>query len=322
MGKKLDATALINGFKGQDILSIAQFDQPRLFLIFALAKQMKQLLLKNKSSDLLEKTITTLLFFEPSSRTFSSFAAAARRLNGTTIDILNPSQTSSVAKGESFSDTIRALETNTDCIVIRHPEIGSAQKAADAAFFVPIINAGDGAGEHPTQALMDLFTIYEHHNTLQGLTGVIAGDLLNGRTVHSLLKGLSLFEKNTIYLLSSKQLRIPRVDWLHFQNKGLKIVEIEKESDIPKNAHFWYWTRVQTERFKNTDVKKIPEHPVITTTVLELAGRQTIIMHPLPRIDEIHPDVDRDPRAMYFRSQIQNGLPIRMVLLSLVLGKI
>ena len=165
--------------------------------------------------------IATLLFYEPSSRTRGSFDAATKQLGGQTIVVENPQQFSSVAKGESFGDTIKTFEAYCDIIVLRHPEVGSALKAARAAQFVPIINAGDGIGEHPTQALLDLYTIYEKIGTLSGIKGLFVGDIKNGRTVHSLLKGLSLYKNNTVYLLSPEQLKLQRPLFEQLTGSGL-----------------------------------------------------------------------------------------------------
>ncbi len=310
-------------FKGKDILSLDQFDIPSLQKLFQLTKQMAEIAKKAQPSKLLAGNIVTLLFYEPSSRTFGSFAAAIKRLGGQTVEIIDPTHFSSVSKGETFEDTIRVFEAYCNVIVLRHPQTGSAKIAAGAATHVPIINAGDGTGEHPTQALLDLYTIYEKFGRLDNLIGVLAGDMLNGRTVKSLIRGLALYPKNTIYLLSPKELALSKEDSTNFQNRGIKLVEIESEKDIPKNAHFWYWTRVQKERFKNIkDYEKVKNRFVVTIKLLhERGNKNLILMHPLPRVGEILTEVDSDPRAAYLRSQIRNGMYIRMALLALILGK-
>lgn len=315
----------LNGiFKGQDILSLKQFDQKSLKKLFKHTATMAKIAKDAKPSDILKGNIVTLIFYEPSSRTFGSFAASIKQLGGQTIEIQNPQQFSSVAKGETLEDTIRTFEAYTDAIVIRHPQVGAAAQAAEAAKIVPIINAGDGVGEHPTQALLDLYTIYEKFGRLDNLTGVMAGDLLNGRTVHSLLTGLSLFKKNIINLLSPTNLRLTRADFLYFQHQGLTLHEISSEKELPKDADFWYWTRVQKERFKDLSEYEKVKHSFIVTPELmkKYASKDMILMHPLPRVGEITTDVDADPRAVYLRSEIRNGMYIRMALLALVLGKI
>ncbi|MBI2036243.1 aspartate carbamoyltransferase [Candidatus Microgenomates bacterium] len=311
-------------FKGKDILSLDQFDIASLQKLFKLTKQMAEIAKKSKPSKLLAGNIVTLLFYEPSSRTFGSFAAAIKQLGGQTVEILDPQHFSSVYKGETFEDTIRVFEAYCDAIVIRHPQVGSAQAAADIASFAPIINAGDGPHEHPTQALLDLYTIYERFKKLDHLIGVVAGDMLYGRTVKSLIRGLALYKANTVYLLSPDKLRLSKEDFANFQKRHIKLIQIESEQDIPKNAHFWYWTRVQKERFTNLkDYEKVKNKFVLTPKLIkERAGAQTIFMHPLPRVGEISPKVDSNPRAVYLRSQIRNGMYIRMALLALILGKI
>jgi len=311
-----------SNFKNKDILSLDQFSPSDLKKLFTLTKKMKTIAVNAKPSDILKGTITILLFFEPSSRTFGSFSAAIQQLGGSVIAFQGMGN-SSAAKGETLEDTIRVFEGYSDAIVIRHSEVGTAQKAANAATLVPIINAGDGIGEHPTQGLLDMATIYEKHGRLDNLTGVFAGDLLNGRTLHSTIRGLSLFKNNTLYLLSPKQLQLSREHYNEFTQRGLKLIEITNEKDIPANADFWYWTRVQKERFKSlADYEKVKNKFIVTKKLMkERAGKETIIMHPLPRVGEIESDVDDDRRAVYLRNQIRNGMYVRMALLALILGK-
>lgn len=311
-------------FKGRDILSLDQFSSQDINLILKHARKMKDIACMAKPSDILKGNIVALIFYEPSSRTFGSFSAAVKQLGGQTIDIQDPQHFSSVAKGETLEDTIRVFEAYSDAIVIRHPVVGTAKKAADAAKFVPILNAGDGIGEHPTQGLLDIATVYEKFGKLNNLTGVAAGDIFNGRTIKSFMKGLSLFPNNTIYLLSPKELQLSRDDFNYLTKRGLKLIEITSEKDLPRNADFWYWTRVQKERFADLkDYEKVKNKFIVTKKLVkEFAGKDTIIMHPLPRVGEIDIDVDDDPRAVYLRSQIRNGHYVRMALMALVLGKI
>lgn len=309
-------------FTGTDVLSLDQFNPDDLGRLFGLAAKMKGIVKKQMPSDILAGTITTLLFYEPSSRTFGSFAAAIKRLGGQTIEIQDPQTFSSVSKGETLEDTIRVFEAYSDAIVIRHGQQGTAQKAADAAS-VPIINAGDGIGEHPTQGLLDLCTIYEKYGRLDNLTGVFAGDILNGRTLHSTIRGLSLYPGNKLYLLSPQELRLSREHFREFTTRGVDLIEITSEKDMPDKADFWYWTRVQKERFASlADYEKVKNKFIVTMPLItDKAGANTIIMHPLPRVGEIEAAVDADPRAVYLRSQIRNGMYIRMALMALVLGK-
>ncbi len=310
-------------FKGKDILSLDQFSPKDIDKLFRLTDKMREIGKNAKPSDILSGNIVTLIFYEPSSRTFGSFAAAVKQLSGQTVEIQDPQHFSSVSKGETLEDTIRVFESYCDAIVIRHKEVGTAQKAADAAEFVPILNAGDGIGEHPTQGLLDLCTIDEKFGKLDGLTGVLAGDLLNGRTIHSLIRGLSLYKNNTLYLLSPDELRLSKEDFDNFASRGVKLIEIQSENDIPKDANFWYWTRVQKERFASLEeYEKVKNRFVVTQQLLnDRAGKDCILMHPLPRVGEILPEVDKDPRAVYLRSEVRNGMYIRMALLALILGK-
>ncbi len=310
-------------FYGKDIVSLAQFAAEDLFLVFELSRQMKRVALSGESSQILAGKIISLLFFEPSSRTFGSFASAVKRLGGQTIDIQNPEAVTSVKKGETFEDTIQVFEAYSDAIILRHPQSGAAQRAAVTAQFVPVINAGDGTNEHPTQTLLDLFTLYEQFGRLDHLTGLLAGDALNSRTMHSLMRGLSLFEKNTLYVLAPDRLRLTRDDFVDFRSRGIELIEIGSERDIPRDCHFWYWTRIQKERFSSQEeYEEIVEEKFVVTPELltRYASKDMILMDPLPRVGTIDPAVDSDKRAVYLRSQIRNGLYTRMALLALVLS--
>ena len=317
--KKIDGN-----FKNKDILSLDQFSTQDLKTLFKHTEKMKTIASKAQPSEILKGNIVTLLFYEPSSRTFGSFGSAVKQLGGQTIDIINPQQFSSVAKGENLEDTIRVFEAYGDAIVIRHPVLGTAKRAAEAAQFVPILNAGDGNGEHPTQALLDLYTLYERFGRLDNLTGVMAGDPLNSRTIHSLIEGLSLYKNNTLYLLSPIELQLTRTDVEKYKKKGVRIIEINDVSDIPGNADFWYWTRVQKERFTDLQAyEKVKDSFYLTKELVgKHAGKNTVFLDPLPRVGKIDMRVDEDVRALYLRTQIRNGMYIRMALIALVLGKI
>ncbi len=322
---KMQAGAKIeNDFKGKDILSLDQFDPQSLTTLFSAINTLAPIAKEKRPSDILKGNIVTLLFFEPSSRTYGSFSGAIKRLGGQTIDVQDPQKVSSVAKGETLSDTIKVFESYCDAIVIRHPEIGAPMKAAEAAFFVPVINAGDGTNEHPTQALMDLYTLHKRFGRLDNLTALMAGDILNGRTVHSLLKGLSHYKNNTVYLLSPEKLKLPKENFDDLTNRGVKLIEITSEKDIPKDAHFWYWTRVQKERFSDlVEYEKLKHSFIVTPELLNTYGNKyMVLMHPLPRVGEITEAVDSDPRAIYLTDQLRNGKYMRMALMALVLGKI
>ncbi|HTI15626.1 MAG TPA: aspartate carbamoyltransferase [Dictyobacter sp.] len=312
-------------FKGKDIVSFDQFSTEDIDILFDVARQMKRIVINNEPSHILEGLLVSLLFYEPSSRTFGSFAAAVKRLGGQTLEILNPEMVSSVSKGETFEDTIRVFEAYSNAIVLRHKIPGAARLAAGVAEFLPVINAGDGNNEHPTQTLLDLYTLYEHFGRLDNLTGLLAGDALNSRTMHSLIRGLSLYKNNTLYVLSPQSLRLSREDMVTFQNRGIRIIEISREQDIPRDCHFWYWTRVQRERFRTQEAWQDAQKEIVIATpnLLDMyAGKDTILMDPLPRVESVDPAVDADERAVYLRSQIRNGVYTRMALLALVLGRL
>ncbi|MBV9688183.1 MAG: aspartate carbamoyltransferase [Ktedonobacteraceae bacterium] len=317
-------TAITSDFKGKDIISLDQFSAEDIQTLFAVTGKMKQLVLNHESSQLLAGYMVSLLFFEPSSRTFGSFASAIKRLGGQTLDIQNPETVTSTSKGESFEDTIRVFEAYSDAIVLRHRLAGAAKQAATAAQFVPVINAGDGTNEHPTQTLLDLYTLYEQFGRLDSLSGLLVGDVYNSRTIHSLIRGLSLFRNNTLYLLSPTQLRLTRGDFAYLSAQGVKLIEISSEKDIPRECHFWYWTRVQKERFASPDEyhSAVQSSFIVTPHLLhDYAKQDMILMDPLPRVGTIDPAVDGDERAVYLKSQIRNGLYTRMALLALILGK-
>ncbi|HEX7542850.1 MAG TPA: aspartate carbamoyltransferase [Patescibacteria group bacterium] len=306
-------------FFGKNIISLDQFDQKSIELLFRQVIKIKKTSTK-KLLKILSGKIVALLFFEPSTRTFSSNSSAVKRLGGQTIEHQNPMHNSSVVKGETIEDTIKIIEQYSDAIVIRHPQVGTAEKAAKAAS-IPVINAGDGIGEHPTQALLDMFTIYEKHGHLNNIKGLVVGDLLNGRTVHSLIRGLSIFSNNTLYLLSPKQLRLSKKDLEETKKRKIKLIEIKSFEEIPADCHFWYWTRVQKERFADKhEYEKLKLRFILTKKLVEeRAGKNTLIMHSLPRVGEIETAVDSDQRAVYLTIEAKNGMYVRMALFSLIL---
>ncbi len=315
---------LIHGdFTGKDILSLEQFSADDIRTVFDVTREMKRIAVNNIPSSRLAGHLLSLLFFEPSSRTFGSFCAATKYLGGQTLDIQNPETVTSVYKGETFEDTIQVFEAYSSAIVLRHKLAGAAKRAAEVAS-IPVINAGDGNNEHPTQTLLDLYTLYERFGRLDNLKGLLVGDLLNSRTLHSLMRGLALFPNNTVYLLAPQRLRLPGDDILSLSARGIRIVEISSEEDIPRDCDFWYWTRIQKERFATLDdYQHVSQQSFVATPELlaRYASKDMILMDPLPRVGTIDPAVDRDQRAVYLRSQIRNGLYTRMALLALVLGR-
>lgn len=315
--------AIEGNFYGKDIVSLDQFAVEDLYAVFRLALHMKKLVQSSEPSHLLAGKIVSLLFFEPSSRTFGSFASAVKRLGGQTLDIQNPEMVTSVNKGETFEDTIRVFEAYSDALVLRHPRSGAARAAAATAQLVPVVNAGDGTNEHPTQTLLDLCTLYEQFGRLDGLTGLLAGDALHSRTMHSLMRGLSLFPNNRLYILAPHTLRLSRDDYVHITSRGVEVIELSSEREIPPDCHFWYWTRIQKERFSSLEEyqRLAAEKFVVTPELLTRhASSDMILMDPLPRVGTIDPAVDQDSRAVYLRSQIRNGLYTRMALLALILS--
>lgn len=315
---RMAANRVDNGFYGQDILSVSQFDRNKLDFIFGVGEEMRMLVERFGSADLLQGKILANLFYEPSTRTSSSFMAAMLRLGGQVIPINNV-QYSSVTKGESLPDTVRTLESYSDVIVIRHPEVGSAAIAAHYSS-KPIINAGDGVGEHPTQALLDLFTISEALGTIGGLKIAMVGDLKFGRTVHSLTKLLVNYPVEFVFV-SPEILRMPK-DVLDVVNStGHSYQETEDVHDCISDVDVLYVTRVQKERFTDLAVyEELKDHYVVDPALMSKAKERMIVMHPLPRINEISYAIDNDPRAAYF-DQMRNGMYIRMALLAAVLGK-
>jgi aspartate carbamoyltransferase catalytic subunit len=305
-------------FYGKDILLVNQFSRSDLEYIFAVAHEMREMVARVGSFDLLKGKILTNLFYEPSTRTSSSFTSAMERLGGSVIPI-NEVRYSSVSKGESLPDTIRTLDCYADIIVLRHPEIGSAALAARYAR-KPIINAGDGVGEHPTQALLDLFTILEELDEVDGLTVTMLGDLKYGRTVHSLARLLSLFNFKINYV-SPDILRMPAEIISELEEKDCKQSEYNTLDEVVADTDVLYVTRVQKERFEQpSDYDLVKGAFVITPDTMEQAKERMVVMHPLPRVGEISMEVDDDPRAAYFR-QMEYGMYVRMALLAMVLGK-
>lgn len=302
----------------QHILSVKQFTERDLAAVFEVAEEMRMMVERVGSFDLLKGKVLAILFYEPSTRTSSSFIAAIQRLGGSMIPI-NEVRYSSVAKGESLPDTIRTLEAYADVIVLRHPETGAAALAAQYAR-KPIINAGDGVGEHPTQALLDLFTIREERGVVDGLTVTMLGDLRFGRTVHSLARLLSRYDVRLNYV-SPDALRMPREVVDELDAHGIPQSEHTALENVLAQTDVLYVTRVQKERFENLDeYEAVKGSYVITPETMQGAKRDMVLMHPLPRVGEISQEVDSDPRAAYFR-QVEYGMYVRMALLAMVLGK-
>nr|AYA93377.1 putative aspartate carbamoyltransferase [uncultured bacterium pG7] len=307
-----------SSFYGRDIVSVKQFSPEDLSYIFTVADEMRSIVKRVGATDLLKGYVLANLFYEPSTRTSSSFQAAMQRLGGSVIPI-HGVQYSSVSKGESLPDTIRTLECYADVIVLRHPEVGASEVAARYAS-KPIISAGDGIGEHPTQGLLDIYTILSELGTIDGLHVAMVGDLKHGRTVHSLARLLRLYDTRLSFV-SPDILRLPAEIKQEMLEAGRPVMETDRVEEIIDSADVIYVTRVQKERFADLrEYEAVKDYYEITPELMARAKTKMALMHPLPRVGEIHYDVDDDPRAAYFR-QMENGMYIRMALLAAVLGK-
>jgi len=300
------------------LLSVKQFTRQSMHVLFNVAYEMRQMISRVGFYDILRGKVLANLFFEPSTRTQCSFQTAMQRLGGTVIHI-DDGPSSSMRKGETLEDTVRTAECYADILVIRHPAAGSVQRAA-SLLQAPVINAGDGVGEHPTQALLDIFTIREELGTVNGITVTFAGDLKNGRTVHSLARLLSLY-KVTIRYVSPDSLRIPSDVLDDVASHGIEQSEHTSLDEVIKETDVLYMTRVQKERFDSMEeYDAVKAQIVVTPKTLTRAKPHMILLHPLPRCEEISAQVDSDPRAVYFR-QMEHGLYIRMAILAMMLGR-
>jgi len=304
-------------FKNRDIISIKDFSKEEIEYILDYAKRMIPYANAEKHTTLLNQYILAALFFEPSTRTRLSFESAMHRLGGNVIGFADPSGTSQ-KKGESLADTIRMADSYSDAIVIRHPQEGAARLAAEFSE-VPVLNAGDGAGQHPTQCLLDLFTILTEKKKIKGNKVVLLGDLKYGRTVHSLAYALSLFKADLTFV-SPETLKMPKEVINECKEFGVEPVSTSNLEKAIKEADVLYVTRIQKERFPDAEeYNRVVGSYKVDNTLLQQAKQDLIVMHPLPRVVEIDPEVDKTKHALYFK-QAFNGLPVRMALLSLILG--
>ena len=301
-------------FKGRDIVSIKDFSRKEIDYLLNRSQAMEPM--ARKGSDMLKGKILATLFFEPSTRTRLSFEAAMLKLGGSTIGFAE-GEIASVRKGENLADTVRTVENYADIIALRHPLEGAAKLAAEFSN-VPILNAGSGAEEHPTQAFMDLYTMQKEKGKIDGLKIALVGDLRYGRTVHSLAYALSLYNIE-LYLISPESLRMRREVIRAIKDKISIVEDTNLEKIIPK-IDVLYVTRIQKERFPDpAEYAKVKGIYRIDLNTLKNAKKDMIILHPLPRVDEIAAEVDSTPQACYFH-QVWNGIVVRMVLLALVLG--
>ncbi len=295
------------------VLSTSQFDRESLLELFEKALEMEELMLAGKRSNLMEDKIMATLFFEPSTRTRFSFETAMYRLGGRVISNADMMSTSSVKKLESLEDTGKTVSQMADLIVMRHPEKGSVRTLAMSSD-VPVINAGDGAGEHPTQALLDLYTIWKSHKKLDGLTIGMIGDLKNGRVPHSQCDLLKHFDVRFVFV-APKALRMPEDVMVELKTASLEVTEMEDLPEALPKMDVIAMTRIQKERFDSEkEYKKYAGSYVLNADLMALAKRDAILIHPLPRVDEITPELDNDPRSKYFE-QVKNGVAVRMALI-------
>lgn len=306
------------GLAHKDVLRADQFSKDEVALIMKLAGEYEAALLQGKRLNVMEGKILSTLFYEPSTRTRLSFEAAMLRLGGTVVSVAE-AKSSSASKGESLHDTIKTVEGYADVIVLRHPQIGSAEEAAKATD-KPVVNAGDGAGQHPTQSLLDFYTIQKEKGTVEDQTIVLAGDLKNGRTAHSLALLLASYHVKFIFV-APKALQMPRDIIDRLKAARIDVQETEDLADGLRTGDVLYMTRIQKERFEDpAEYERLKDSFVLTRKHLDQAKEGLTVMHPLPRVNEIAEEMDDYSGAAYFR-QAANGVPVRMALLALVTGR-
>ncbi|MBT6069389.1 aspartate carbamoyltransferase [Candidatus Peregrinibacteria bacterium] len=307
-------------FKGADILTTKQFSREDLEKIMGVARGLEKYALKQETSELLKGYVMASLFYEPSTRTRFSFETAMNRLGGKVITAVGM-EFSSLYKGETLHDTGKMMENYVDVIAMRHPEKGSVDEVARAAE-VPVINAGDGPGQHPTQALLDLYTIYVEQGKVDGLKIALSGDLKYGRTVHSLCVLLGHYDVELVFV-APEELKMPEKITNYLDEHGVKYTETEDfDGAIRDGVDVLYCTRIQKERFTDKSEYERLKSVFVLDKAKAMTGKSDMtIMHPLPRVGEIAEDVDELAGAAYFR-QARNGIAVRMALLAMVLGKV
>ncbi|OHX12308.1 aspartate carbamoyltransferase [Chromobacterium sphagni] len=304
---------MANPLYRKHIISIPDFSREELELVVDTASRLKQ----NPRNDLLQGRLVASCFFEPSTRTRLSFETAVQRLGGNIIGFADGGNTSA-KKGETLADSIKIISSYTDAVVMRHPKEGAARLASEFSA-VPVINGGDGSNQHPTQTLLDLFTIRETQGRLQGLSVAFAGDLKYGRTVHSLAQALSLFGAR-FYFVAPEALAMPDYICEELDEKGVEYTVVDSLEAVIPEVDILYMTRVQRERFDEAEFKKIQGKFALRAEMLKNARPGMKVLHPLPRVDEIAVDVDATRHAYYFE-QAKNGVFARQALLSLVLNE-
>lgn len=299
--------------KKKDLISITDYTKEDYLRIMELAAEFE----KEPNQNLLAGKVVASLFFEPSTRTRLSFETAISRLGGRIIGIADPGS-SSVTKGETLHDTIKMINNYADLIVMRHPLEGAARYAAEVAD-IPVINAGDGANQHPTQTLLDMYSILKTQGRLDNINIFMVGDLKYGRTVHSLLMALSEFDNQVFNFIAPEELQMPEEYKMHLREKGIRYYEHREFTDIISAADIIYMTRVQKERFSDPiEYEKVKNVYILREKMLHHTKPNVRVLHPLPRVNEIHPDVDKSEKAYYFE-QALNGVFTREAIISHIL---
>ncbi|MBR1785338.1 MAG: aspartate carbamoyltransferase [Bacteroidales bacterium] len=299
--------------KGRNLISITDFSKEEYLEVLDIAEGFE----KNPKQNILGDKVVATLFFEPSTRTRLSFESAANQLGARVIGFSDPGATS-VQKGETLHDTITMVSSYSDLIVMRNPREGSARYASEVAS-VPVINAGDGANQHPTQCMLDLYSIRKTQGTLENLQIAMVGDLKYGRTVHSLVQAMCNFNA-TFHLVSPQELKLPSPVKMSIKDAGLKYYQYTDLKDVIATADIIYMTRVQRERFPDLmEYERVKDSCILTASMLKGCKDNMRILHPLPRVNEITTDVDRTPYAYYFQ-QAQNGVYVRQALMAAILG--
>ena len=306
--------------KDQHVIKAQQFDTDKLDELYRTALEMEQLVTKYGGSDTLKGKVMATVFYEPSTRTRLSFESAMVRLGGRVISTENACDFSSNAKGETLEDTIRVISGYADVIVLRHFESGAAARASDISP-VPVINAGDGPGQHPTQALLDMYTIWREFGRFEELSIAMVGDLANGRTVRSLCYLIAKYPKIRIYFVAPPVVRMKDDIKQYLKRHNVHFSEETDLHDVAGKADIVYMTRIQKERFsdRSEEYYEAKGKYILDRSVLDCMKKDAVILHPLPRVDEIPIDVDSDPRARYF-CQSRNGMFVRMALLHMILA--
>ncbi len=303
----------------EHVIEAQQFDAESLDAIFEITREMEQVV-QHYGSNILTRRVMATLFYEPSTRTRLSFESAMLRLGGTVLTTESAQEFSSAAKGETLEDTIRVVAGYSDVIVLRHFESGASQRAADVAG-IPVINAGDGAGQHPTQSLLDMYTIRREIGRLDSISVAMVGDLANGRTVRSLCYLIAKYKDPMIYFVAPPVVRMKEDIKEYLRRHNVRFEEVEDLHAVAREVDVIYQTRIQRERFGDRlhEYEQAHGKYVIDRSVMDCMRKDAIVMHPLPRVDEIDPAIDSDPRAAYFR-QAHNGLYVRMAVLRMLLA--